>query len=258
MDSPTAEFYDTLQNIYHKFNEVFFKGALPNCLITVQRKKRVMGYLSSNRWGNKEGNVLHELALNPSYFATYNFIEVFQTMLHEMCHLWQIEYGKPSREGYHNKEWADKMESFGLIPSDTGKVGGKKTGQKMGDYPLKGGWFEKVCIQIYKEGLFLKWFDRFPEDIEHLLVNDSNNEEIVLGDESVKNLSDDEILETLHTVVAEVIQNIVPIEEVKTVKETAKAKQKVKYMCPSCSVAVWGKANLNLSCNDCNVDFYVV
>jgi hypothetical protein len=36
-----------------------------------------------------------------------------------MVHLWQHHHGKPSRTGYHNKEWATMMKAVGLIPSDT-------------------------------------------------------------------------------------------------------------------------------------------
>jgi len=41
------------------------------------------------------------------------------------------------------------MESLGLVPSSTGAPGGKKTGQKMNDYPLKNGIFEKVLRRMH-------------------------------------------------------------------------------------------------------------
>lgn len=50
-----------------------------------------------------------------------------------MTHLWQYHFGKPGRRGYHNKEWANKMESIGLMPSSTGQPGGDKTGDKMAE-----------------------------------------------------------------------------------------------------------------------------
>jgi predicted SprT family Zn-dependent metalloprotease len=40
-------------------------------------------------------------------------------MTNEMAHLEQHHFGKPSRSGYHNKEWAGMMKAVGLIPSDT-------------------------------------------------------------------------------------------------------------------------------------------
>lgn len=61
-----------------------------------------------------------------------------------MVHLWQHHFGKPTRSGYHNREWANKMESIGLIPGDTGEEGGKQTGQKMTHYIEDGGKYEKA------------------------------------------------------------------------------------------------------------------
>ena len=251
---PTAEFYEVLQNIYHIFNEELFSGELPNCLITVQRKKRVMGYFSSHRWVESSGDKIHELALNPAFFTSCNFIEVFQTVVHEMCHLWQFEFGKPSRSGYHNKEWANKMESIGLMPSNTGKPGGKRLGQSMNDYPIPGGTFESVCIELYKKGLFIKWFDRFPEvplKIEEL--DHAADDAFTAVDEN--EIGHDEILENLYTIVSDVIKDIVPLE---TMEANAKIKQKTKYICEGCRAAVWGKPCLNIKCNDCKMDFITI
>lgn len=36
---------------------------------------------------------------------------------------------------YLNRDWAEKMLSLGLIPSDTGRPGGKMAGQKIASYP---------------------------------------------------------------------------------------------------------------------------
>ena len=248
---PTADFYDLLQEVYNIFNTELFNKELPNCLITVQRKNKVMGYFSSNRWIDEAGQKIHELALNPTYFTTCNFIEVFQTMVHEMCHLWQFEKGKPSRRSYHNKEWARKMESIGLIPSSTGKFGGKRTGQSMNDYPDKGGLFEKVCIQLYKKGLFIKWFDRFPavSHVDNVDISSSFGK-----DEDLHNFieEDEIILQSLYTNVSEVITGTVSIKEMEM---AVKQKQKTKYSCSGCESSLWGKPNLDIRCNACQINF---
>nr|WP_032072650.1 SprT-like domain-containing protein [Aliarcobacter butzleri]AHG28749.1 Mpr protein [Aliarcobacter butzleri] len=244
--SPTKDFYDLLQELYYIFNKELFEDKLPNCLITVQRRKKVMGYFSANRWVNDKKIQVHELALNPTYFASCNFIELFQTIVHEMCHLWQFEYGKPSIKTYHNKEWANKMESIGLIPSSTGRIGGKKTGQFMNDYPERGGIFENLCIRLFKEDMFIKWFDRFPQEIYH-----NNN----LENPDSNNKINDIILESLYTPVSNVVVDIVSIEEIKALNLS---KQKTKYLCPNCKSAVWGRNNLNIKCNSCQVDFKIV
>ena len=69
-----------------------------------------------------------------------------------MVHLWQHHFGKPSRAGYHNKEWAEKMHAVGLHPSDTGQPGGKETGQQMTHYIAPGGPFQAAFADLDAEG----------------------------------------------------------------------------------------------------------
>ncbi len=81
-----------------------------------------------------------------------------QTLVHEQCHVWQNYYGKPSRRSYHNREWADKMIAIGLMPSTTGRPGGKQTGQHMNDYVLAGGAFQTAAVDLMATGF--GWLDR--------------------------------------------------------------------------------------------------
>ena len=53
------------------------------------------------------------------------------------------------------------MESIGLMPSSTGEPGGKKTGQKMGDYPIKNGAFYLQCVAFSQMGYQLPFYDRY-------------------------------------------------------------------------------------------------
>ena len=99
-----------------------------------------MGYFASERWKDEQ-MPLHEIALTPQSLDRPT-IQVVSTIVHEMVHQWQQEYGRPSRSGYHNKEWGNKMIEIGLYPSNTGKVGGKKTGQQVTHYVIAGGQFE--------------------------------------------------------------------------------------------------------------------
>src|SRR5262249_14822765 len=66
--------------------------------------------------------------------------EILSTLVHEMVHVWQYCFGKPTRGRYHNREWAAKMKSIGLQPSNTGKPGGKETGQHMTHYIVEGAY----------------------------------------------------------------------------------------------------------------------
>lgn len=64
--------------------------------------------------------------------------------MHEQVHQQQYCFGKPSRRGYHNKEWAMMMEAIGLIPSTTGKPGGRRTGGKVSHYIVENGPFAQA------------------------------------------------------------------------------------------------------------------
>jgi predicted SprT family Zn-dependent metalloprotease len=103
-------------------------------LIAYQRQANSAGYFSPDRWsGRITESGEHELALNPDGFIGQSDGQIMQTLVHEQAHVWQHYFGKPSARGYHNREWAAKMKSIGLMPSSTGMVGGKETGQRMRD-----------------------------------------------------------------------------------------------------------------------------
>jgi predicted SprT family Zn-dependent metalloprotease len=124
--NPTKRTYNDLTVAYDFFNERLFNGKLPPCLITMQRKAKAYGYFAGSRFGTRDGEeVTDEIALNPSHFKARTNEESLSTLVHEMVHLQQHHQGKPSRTGYHNKEWAVMRRQVGLIPSDTGAEGGK-------------------------------------------------------------------------------------------------------------------------------------
>lgn len=157
---PTQEAYSELQDAYDYFNQTLFGGRLPAALITFQRKNRTYGYFSGDRWQGHRGELRDEIAMNPEHFETRSLPEVLSTLAHEMVHLRQHHEGKPSRSGYHNKQWADWMEDIGVIPSNTGAPGGKRTGQKMTHYIEAGGAFDRACKALCDKGFRLSWADR--------------------------------------------------------------------------------------------------
>ena len=69
-----------------------------------------------------------------------------------MTHAWQYRFGKPGSRGYHNKEWAAKMKAIGLMPSNTGAVGGKETGQQMTHYILPDKAFAQAFAELAATG----------------------------------------------------------------------------------------------------------
>lgn len=167
---PADSLNQYLQYAYAFFNKKLFEDRLPtDTVITLQRKKNVRGFFRSSSFYNTErvdldsvstedlkNNFCCEVALNPESFnrpseATYS------TLCHELTHLEQWVYGTPSRNGYHNAEWVELMERIGLIPSNTGMPGGRKTGQRMTHYVEKGGRYQKAYKQLAASGYYILW-----------------------------------------------------------------------------------------------------
>ena len=159
--TPTKLAYDGLDAAYAYFNKQLFAGRLPACLITVRPHRGAYGYFSSERFGSRDGEEIHdEIALNIRHFQKLSPIEIMATLVHEMVHLEQYHWGKPSRGGYHNKEWGQLMERVGLIPSDTGSPGGKRTGQRMHHYVLDDGPFARA---VAAREFVVPYYDRAGE-----------------------------------------------------------------------------------------------
>ena len=163
-NSPTVKNYTTINEAYNFFNRQLFDGILPGCLITLQRQYGSYGYFAQDRFvAADKQNVTDEIALNPSHFNDHSAEQVLSTLVHEMAHLWQHHYGKTSRPGYHNREWAAKMREFGLIPSSTGEEGGNETGQKMSHYIATGGKFANHCANLLKSGFEVPYVQLWDE-----------------------------------------------------------------------------------------------
>jgi len=157
---PTRETYDPLQQAYETLNRALFENTLPNCLITLQRRKRTYGYFCGDRFARIDGTVTDEIALNPSHFRSRPQEEVLATLAHEMVHLWQHHFGKPGRGRYHNTEWAEKMKSIGLQPTSTGKEGGAETGDVMDHMIVPDGAFDRAVKKMLARGFALSWTEQ--------------------------------------------------------------------------------------------------
>jgi predicted SprT family Zn-dependent metalloprotease len=217
--NPTAKAYRVYQNAFDYINEVCFGGKLPRCLITMQRRKNVYGYFSAKRFiSTNDSQIVHEIALNPTLLAERGEREGLSTLTHEMAHLWQFVEGTPSRSGYHNREWSSKMRSIGLIPSDTGKPGGKDVGHSMSDYIEDGGRFDRVCAELIAAGFVVPYVELIKIATAEPVTGASN------------------------------YQDAIRVREIK-------AASKTRYSCPGCRTNVWGKPNLSIVCGRCDLRF---
>lgn len=242
---PTTETYAELTWAYDAFNKRLFNDKLPNCLITLQREKHTCGYFSSGRFANVDGKLTDEIAINPSYFAVTPIIEIMQTLVHEMVHLWQFHLGTPGRGRYHNKEWADKMESIGLMPSSTGRPGGKKTGDRIADYAIEEGLFLVVCRELLTESFRLSWYDRYPD------VRVANSGQSSLACQ-LENMPEAATSIRANQPNSQVQIQTAPIKD--TQANTTSKATRLKYTC-SCGINIWAKPGIHVKCCECNSEF---
>jgi len=165
--------HECLDKAFDHFNQHLFENELVKCVLNFSRQRRVLGFFMPRAWGSTEIDIssiketstlpllVHEISINPYYMrrnldSEESIKEIFSTLVHEMCHLWQEDYGakRPKNLKYHNKEWGEKMISVGLFPSHTGKPGGKKTGTSMSHYIVDDGNFERSYKSLSNEYKF--------------------------------------------------------------------------------------------------------
>lgn len=236
MSNPTNEAYSELQQVFDHFNKHLFNDKLPPCLITLQRKKNTYGYYCHERFVNANGETTDEIAMNPTFFHHSDLLEITQTIVHEMVHAKQQHFGKPGRGSYHNKEWAAMMEEIGLMPSSTGKPGGKKTGDCMSDYPIEGGKFLEAFELLATNDFKISWADRFP-----------NRQKVAESINTGETEKEDWNLEEIGLVENEETGLIEPIKENNS--------NRVKFTCPACLDNLWGKPSIMAICAKCNQAF---
>lgn len=276
--NPTAETYEAMQYAYAYFNRVLFQNKLPTCLITFQRQKRIMGYVSFKRWVNSSRQYVDELAINPEYFANYPLIEICQTLCHEMVHIWQAHFGRPSRRNYHNTQWAEKMKSIGLYPSTTGKPGGDTTGEKVGDYIVHDGPFHRACQDLLHEGFVLRWVDRYPvfRNEDPIAIYNTQAERVDVANdlvsitslaasrafrsEATTSFANIEVLDDEEGNDVFQLPSVTPSMGVLNPVSQAQSSQPLnrsnrhKYVCKGCGMQVWGKPALHVICGACQLN----
>jgi hypothetical protein len=157
---PVSE-YRSFQTAFEIFTAQLFDCSLnPSTIqITLVRKANTRGYFIPNKFAPRTpgGEPVDEIALNPDCFHGRSDYDILGDFAQLMVHKWQKDHGKPSRRGYHNAQFAEKMKSIGLYPSSTGARDGKETGAKMMHYVIPGGPFDLVCQNLLKSGFELHW-----------------------------------------------------------------------------------------------------
>ena len=267
---PTPDQFQAFQQVYDYYNRILFKNELPDVILNFTRQNQTDGYFAPVRWKAspsqtqfkagkrklsedenpseiyekrnadypRQGEVRHEISIHPHCLCRGKNAFI-QTLVHEMCHLWQHEYGHPSRTTYHNQEWADKMESVGLIPSTTGAPGGARTGQRMNDYVQQGGKLEKA-ITAMPADLWLPF-----DALEYSAFDVTALEEWLNQAEHITQTNDATEIASIRKVL-------------EGVREQKIKKRKMKYTCVSCNINIWGKPGLHVRCEDCDMKLLAV
>lgn len=155
--SKPLEQYTALQDAFDWLNRDLFHGELLQAVIVFHRKKGAKGYFWSGMWHDKANNsAVDEIALVPELLDRSD-MEVLSTLAHEMVHQWQFAFGKPSRSGYHNREWADMMIEIGLHPTTDGTALGKETGQKCTHYIIANDRFHQSAERFLTDRKVVNW-----------------------------------------------------------------------------------------------------
>lgn len=232
--NPTLECMLYWIAVYKIMNRCLFGGKLPNCMITLERIGRAFGYFLPSSFKNRKGEIVHQIAMNPELFGSHGDLEAFQTLAHEMCHLWREVLGPRNRNGsngtrwYHCRAWGRKMEEIGLMPSHTGKPEGRKTGYQMLEYVIEGGKFERLAKELLQNGMHIDWRDA---------------ETPIAAPQASEELPDLEgMLLMPEGGVAQPSQ-----------KPSKKTPKRVKYECPICELKAYAKPTARLICGDCNL-----
>ena len=215
----TEKAYRDLIDAMGFFNERLFGGQLSDCILSFGRLSHVLGYFCPDRFENQDGDLAHEISLNPAYLKTQGDREALSTLVHEMVHLWRHDHGPlnarggKGARGYHDKVWAAKMIEVGLMPKSLSEPG-KMTGYRVSHQIIAGGQFDLDCSELLAGGFRINWHDRpllpQPEDAPEA------------GEEPAP-------------------------------AKPKKKKDRVKFTCGECGLNAWAKPSAQLVCGPCGL-----
>lgn len=123
---------DELQRAFRGLNKLYFADELEKCIITIQTDSSRSAYAwisVAPVWCDKDKRSYREINIVAEWLDR-DPCEVIASLLHEMCHLWNLQQGIQdcSRAGtYHNGAFRDCAETHGLHVERTDKYGWART-----------------------------------------------------------------------------------------------------------------------------------
>jgi len=153
---------DELQRNFKLLNDTYFSGELEKPVITIQTDTTsgAYGWISQAKvWSSKDEKWFREINLCAEHLNRDTEL-VITTLLHEMCHLYNIQRGvqDTSRSGtYHNANFKEVAERSGLIVEKNNKYGYCITKPSLGLIQLvksktRAGCFKLERMKTYKNG----------------------------------------------------------------------------------------------------------
>lgn len=264
--SPSIDFYTSLENAFDFYNKELFNDELSRVFFTVRsgetknKKTTTMGYYWEKIFAYKDSPV-SEIALNITTFANRSVVDILSTLVHEMVHQWRsevcIEPPPAKSSGGHDKIWGNKMEQLGLIPTNTGLPGGKKTGKQMTHYIHEDGVFAEKTYELIKSGFTIPVFDSYGANVNSQISLSPINIELVKSWTKNATAEEKEVLEKSLNVISDnpaIVQrdmhDLMPTPK----KPTARVK-KITYACPACMKKITGPEDLYVTCMECDEIF---
>lgn len=115
-----TRYQDAINELYRAFdffNERFAEGELdrPVLLISTAGRRSAYGWFGEKFWIEGEDQPVHEINISAEYMKR-DHVEVLETLLHEMAHLYNAQNGVQDVSGhqYHNRHFKLAAQKFGL------------------------------------------------------------------------------------------------------------------------------------------------
>lgn len=227
----STELYSKIQKCIDAIDVAFFSGKgkekIPELVFAINNKCKscVVAYVQPDAlYDKKTDTKLQYMGINPDYLDR-SLGDILSTVCHELCHVYEHAYIHIPRGGYHDKQWESLMKECGLEPIYQNK---SKTA---------------VHHKIIPDGVFEDFVKKFTEENGEDFFNIVSYSQEVMR-RTRKELGIEE---------GEEGDEPKPDNADKPVKKYNR--NKIKYTCPDCNSHVWGKAGLNIFCNDCSCNY---
>ena len=105
-----------INKIWNMINTEYFGAELPEVTLTIQENTGEYAHISvSDTWFTVDGKGMREVNLNASTL-TRPIENIVTSLIHEACHLYNMEHGIKDTSGYyHNKKFKKTAEEIGHI-----------------------------------------------------------------------------------------------------------------------------------------------